>query len=189
MSPINDMRHTFEADQWLPFPLPVVFAFFANPQNLPPLMPAWQRAKIDELRLIAPPAPPPGSPARLGTGVGTTMILSFRLLPGLPIRMDWHALIPEFVWNDHFCDTQTSGPLHYWRHCHSVKEEIRNGIAGTVVHDRVEYEFPGKLVGEIAHWIAGRAQIRYIFRFRHRQTERLMPAFAERLGEQQQQPR
>ena len=176
------MRHLFQADQWLPFPLPVVFAFFANPQNLPPLMPAWQRAKIEELRLIAPPAPPAGSPARLGTGVGTTMILSFRMLPGLPVRMNWHALIPEFEWNDHFCDTQTSGPFHYWRHCHSVHEETRQGIAGTVVNDRVEYELPGWLLGDAMNWAVGRAQFRYLFNVRHAQTAKLMPIFAANLA-------
>jgi ligand-binding SRPBCC domain-containing protein len=180
------MRHIFEADQWLPFPVPVVFAFFANPQNLPPLMPAWQRAKIEELRLIAPPAPPAGSPVRLGTGVGTTMILGFRLLPGIPIRMYWHALIPEFEWNDHFCDTQTSGPFHYWRHCHSVREETREGIVGTIVHDHVEYELPGGPLGDLLNRLGGRAQFRYLFGVRHRQTEKLMPLFAQHLAKRAQ---
>jgi ligand-binding SRPBCC domain-containing protein len=175
--------HLFEAEQWLPFPLPTVFAFFANPQNLPPLMPTWQRARVEELRLIAPPPPPPGSPARLGTGVGTTMILSFRLVPGLPLRLNWHALIPEFVWNDHFCDKQTSGPFAHWRHCHSVRAEIRNGVEGTVVRDRVEYAFPGGPLGDLANLVAGRAQMRYIFRVRHRQAEKLMPLFAEHLAQ------
>ena len=175
------MRHVFEADQWLPFPLPVVFAFFANPQNLPPLMPAWQRAKIDELRLIAPPAPPAGSPSRLGTGVGTTMILSFRAVPLLPLRLHWLALIPEFEWNDHFCDTQTAGPFHYWRHCHSVRSEVRDGIEGTIVHDRVEYELPGGPLGDLANLIGGRAQMRYIFGVRHRQAAKLMPDFVAKL--------
>jgi len=175
------MRHTFQADQWLPFPLPVVFAFFANPQNLPPLMPKWQQARIEELQLIAPPAPPAGSPARLGTGVGTTMILSFRMLPGIPFRMNWHALIPEFAWNDHFCDTQTDGPFHYWRHCHSVVAETRDGVEGTVVRDRVEYELPGGLLGDLANLLGGRAQFRYIFKVRQEQAAKLMPLFVEKL--------
>ncbi len=175
------MRHVFEADQWLSFPLPVVFAFFANPRNLPPLMPAWQKARIDELNLIAPPAPPPGSPTRLGTGAGTTMRLTFQALPLLPLRLTWLALIPEFEWNDHFCDTQTSGPFHYWRHCHSVREEVRDGTPGTRVHDHVEYKLPGGPLGSLANALGGRAQIRSIFRYRHRQTAALMPAYAAEL--------
>ena len=175
------MRHLFESEQWLPFPLPVVFAFFANPKNLPPLMPAWQQARIEELHLIAPPPPPPGSPTKMGTGVGTTMVLSFRALPLIPLRMRWLALIPEFEWNDHFCDTQTSGPFRHWRHCHSVKQESRDGIAGTLVHDRVEYELPGGPLGDLANLLGGRLQIRYIFGYRHRQTAKLLPEFAAKL--------
>ncbi len=180
------MRHTFEASQWLPFSLPMVFAFFENPQNMPPLMPAWQQARIEELRLVAPPAPPPGSPARLGTGIGTTMILSFRPVPGLPLRLNWHALIPEFEWNDRFCDAQTAGPFHFWRHCHSVRAEPRNGIEGTVVQDRVEYELPGGPFGDLANILAGRAMLRSLFGLRHRQTEKLMPAYVAHLASRKQ---
>ena len=43
------MRHPFAAEQWLPYPVELVFAFFANPQNLPRLMPAWQKARIEEI--------------------------------------------------------------------------------------------------------------------------------------------
>jgi ligand-binding SRPBCC domain-containing protein len=178
------MRHHFETQQWLPFPVATVFAFFANPRNLPPLMPAWQRARIEELRLIAPPPPPPGSPARLGTGMGTTLILSFRLLPFLPLRMNWHALIPEFAWNERFCDEQTSGPFHYWRHCHSVAPETRDGVAGALLCDRVEYELPGGPLGDLLNSLIGRAQFRYLFGVRHQATERLMPLFADSLRRQ-----
>lgn len=175
------MRHTFQAEQWLPYSVPVVFAFFANPANLPPLMPAWQQARIDELNLIAPPPPPPGSPSKLGTGVGTTMVLSFRALPLVPVRLRWHALIPEFMWDDHFCDEQESGPFKYWRHCHSVRGESRNDTAGTVVHDHVEYELPGGPLGDLANLIGGRLQICSIFGYRHRQTAKLLPEYAARL--------
>ena len=174
------MRHFFETEQWLPFPLPLVFAFFANPQNLPRLMPAWQKASIEEVIFVAPPPPPPDSPARVATGAGTTIILSFRPVPYLPLRINWHALIPEFVWNDHFCDVQTAGPFSFWRHCHSARAEIRGDTEGTVVHDRVEYELPGGSLGDLANALAGRLQMRYIFGTRHRMTANLMPQFAER---------
>ncbi len=109
------------------------------------------------------------------------MRLSFRALPGIPLRLNWHALIPEFEWNDHFCDMQTSGPFRYWRHCHSVREESRDGVSGTRVQDRVEYELPGGPLGDLANWIGGKAQVRYIFEYRHRQTAKLLPEFAQRL--------
>ncbi len=176
------MRHVFESEQWLPYSLPLVFAFFANPQNLPPLMPRWQRARIDELHLVAPPAPPAGSPTKMGTGAGTTMVLSFRAVPLLPVRLRWLARIPEFQWNDHFCDEQLAGPFRYWRHCHSVRSETRNNVEGTVVRDHVDYELPGGRLGDLANMLGGRLQIRFIFRYRHRQTAKLLPEFAEKLN-------
>ena len=138
-------------------------------------------ARVEELRLIAPPTPPPGSPSKLGTGVGTTMTLSFRALPLLPLRLRWLALISEFEWNDHFCDTQTAGPFRYWRHCHTVLPAARDGIEGTVVQDRVDYELPGGPLGDLANLIGGRLQMRYIFGVRHRQAAKLIPEFAARL--------
>lgn len=175
------MVHILESEQWLPFPVPMVFAFLANPQNLPPLLPAWQQARIEELRLIAPPAPPPGSPSRLGTGVGTTLILSFRMLPGLPFRMNWHAAISEFEWNSHFYDRQTAGPFSSWRHRHSVKEELRDGVAGTLVKDRVEYKLPLGPLGDLLNAVAVRAQMERIFTYRKKRMAELMPQFVERV--------
>ena len=179
------MRHTFHTQQWLPFPLPTVFAFFADPQNLPPLMPEWQKAKIEEVIFVAPPPPPAGSPARIATGAGTTMILSFRPVPLLPIRTNWHALIPEFVWNDHFCDTQTSGPFSYWRHCHTARAETRDATEGTTVLDHVEYELPGGPLGDVANKLGGNLQMRYIFNNRQRMASKLIPLFANRIASRQ----
>ena len=176
------MKHVYESSQWLPFPVPMVFAFLANPQNLPPLMPTWQQARIEELRLIAPPAPPAGSPGRLGTGVGTTMILSFRLLPLLPFRMNWHAVITEFEWNSHFIDRQTAGPFSHWRHCHSVKEELRNGVAGTLVKDRVEYKLPLGPLGDLLNAVAVKAQMQRMFAYRQRRMAELVPQFVEAMA-------
>jgi ligand-binding SRPBCC domain-containing protein len=176
------MPKTFQTSQWLPFPVPVVFAFFANPQNLPPLMPAWQKTRIEELQLKAPPPPPAGSPARLGTGVGTTMILSFRALPGVPMRLNWHATIPEFEWNDHFCDEQISGPFHFWRHCHSVQPETRDGVDGTLVTDHVDYQVAGGPLGGLIHFMMGSVPFMAIFRRRHSQTEKLLPVYAQHLA-------
>ncbi len=45
------MRHRFRTTQWLPYPVELVFAFFANPANLPKTPPDWQQARIDEIEL------------------------------------------------------------------------------------------------------------------------------------------
>ncbi len=77
------MRLHFRTEQWLPYPVEQVFAFFADPQNLPRLMPAWQRARIESAALILPPPPPhpfPGS-ERIQAGSGSRMRLTIRPFP------------------------------------------------------------------------------------------------------------
>lgn len=172
------MHHTFETQQWLPLPLEPVFLFFADPRNLPRLMPAWQRARIEQAT-FAPPPPRPASssplpPRAVIAGAGTRMTLSFRAFPLSPVRIPWDAEITEFVWNSHFCDTQHRGPFAYWLHCHRLAEETRDGRPGTLLTDHLTYEFPGGPLGDLANTLGGRAQIASIFRYRHRTTEQLL---------------
>jgi ligand-binding SRPBCC domain-containing protein len=179
------MLHTFEAEQWLPFPVETVFAFFANPENLPRLMPAWQKARIEEASFAPPPPrPAPSDPTlnfpSIAAGAGTTMTISFRPFPFSPIRVPWDAEITDFAWNDHFCDIQTRGPFAYWKHCHSVQAETRlspsgDSTAGTLLRDKLEYEMHLGALGELGHTLFARRQIASIFAFRQQRTAALLP--------------
>ena len=168
------MRHLFQAEQWLPYPLELVFAFFSDPQNLPRLMPAWQQARIQSSDLVPPS---PQSPGRTATaaGAGTRMTLTFRPVPLAPFRVSWDAEITEFVWDDHFCDTQLRGPFAYWHHCHRLQREIRDAVPGTLLRDEVTYEMPFGLLGEIARRLAVERQFRATFRYRQQKTLELLP--------------
>ena len=174
------MRQHFETEQWLPFPIEVVFAFFANPANLPPLMPAWQKARIDEVTLVPPPARQPEDLAALPgvfAGNGTTLLITARAAPGLPLRLPWLARIEDFRWNEGFCDVQVKGPFAYWRHCHSVRKEARDGQRGTVVRDEVEYTLPLWPVSAIGAPL-GPVAMRALFGYRQARAEVLLPEFA-----------
>jgi ligand-binding SRPBCC domain-containing protein len=169
------MRHIFQAEQWAPHSVKTVFAFFANPENLPRLMPAWQEARIESIDLIAAPAQQLGNPGKTtAAGIGTRMTLSFRPFPLSPIRMKWEAAIVEFQWNDHFCDEQPKGPFAYWRHCHHVSREDRNGIEGTSIVDDLIYELPFGILSEPAHAIFVRRQIAAIFEYRQKRLLKLL---------------
>ena len=109
------------------------------------------------------------------------MILSFRPFPRSPIRLNWHARISEFVWNDHFCDVQEAGPFAYWRHCHRISAETRDGVAGTLLQDDLEYAFRGGPLGDLANALGGREALAKVFRYREEQTIKLLPIFAARL--------
>ncbi len=179
------MPHTFHAEQWLPFPIDLVFAFFANPENLPRLMPAWQKARIEEASFAPPPSRPPGTPTLPGivAGAGTRMTLSFRAVPLLPIRLPWDAEITEFAWNEHFCDVQHRGPFKQWRHCHRLRSEshtMQSGelLPGTRLIDELAYDLPLGPLGSLANILFVQFQLRSTFRYRQQRTAALLPLFA-----------
>lgn len=172
------MRLHYDAKQWLPCAPELVFAFFANPENLPRLMPRWQRARIEEATFAPPPARPPGAPVYPGVvaGDGTRLLLSFRMLPYLPMRAPWEARIENFRWNQGFCDTQLAGPFAYWRHCHTVEaaDEPETGRRGTLLTDAIEYELPFGGVGKLADGIFVRRMLTSTFRYRHQRTAEIL---------------
>jgi ligand-binding SRPBCC domain-containing protein len=178
------MRHTFQSKQWLPYPVDLVFAFFANPENLPRLMPPWQKARIEEISLAPPsPRPEPLASSKLesvAAGAETKLRISFRPFPNSPIRVRWDAEISEFAWNDHFCDRQLRGPFAYWNHCHALHSEIRTSaegvsISGTRLDDQIDYELPLGKLGDAANKLFVARQLRSTFHYRHTRTLELLP--------------
>jgi ligand-binding SRPBCC domain-containing protein len=177
------MRQHFRTEQWLPYPLERVFAFFADPANLPRLMPPAQQARIDSATYVPPPPPPkpfPGCGAILA-GNGTSLTITIRPIPLLPIRLPWVAVIENFRWLEGFCDVQTKGPFAYWRHCHTVIAQSRDGQPGTLVTDAIEYQPPLGPLGTLANTLFLRRQIASTFRLRHDRTIQLLPDSAVHL--------
>ena len=182
------MAFVFESQQWVPYELPLVFAFFSNPENLPRLMPGWQHARIEEAAFAAAPPRPAGTPRLPGVvaGAGTCMTISFRAFPFSPVRLPWEAEITEFVWNDHFCDVQHRGPFRAWKHCHHLSSETRQSsgaetgatVQGTLLRDHVDYDLPLGPLGTFANALFVRSQLRATFRYRHQRTAALLPRFA-----------
>jgi ligand-binding SRPBCC domain-containing protein len=177
------MSHTFQSKQWLPYPVEVVFAFFSNPDNLPRLMPSWQKARIEEISITPPPPQPVTSsrPSSIAAGAGTKLTISFRPFPYSPIRVPWDAEISEFLWNDHFCDRQLRGPFAYWHHCHHVMSVTRTDCSGspttgTLLEDKVDYELPLGIFGNIANSLFVASQLRSAFAYRHARTAQLLGA-------------
>jgi len=178
------MRHRFRMTQWVPYAVESVFAFFANPANLPKLMPEWQQARIEEIELH--PADRKGAVAPVETivaGRGTRMTLSFRPARLSPVRLSWVSLIEDFHWNERFCDRQLQGPFRYWRHCHRMQEwqSEKTGEHGTLLIDTIEYELPFSTLGHLANRFAVRKMLEGLFNHRHRRTEELLREINERV--------
>jgi ligand-binding SRPBCC domain-containing protein len=134
------MTHHLQFEDWVPFPVPHVFAFFSNPENLPLIMPPATETRIDKLHLVLPPSSTESLHFPRAAGVGTIITTSFRLFPLLSLRAKWTARITEFEWNDHFADVQQQGPFKQWHHRHEFVADDRDGIDGTLVRDAIEYE-------------------------------------------------
>ena len=172
------MRHRFRSTQWLPYNVESVFAFFADPANLPKLHPDWQQARIDAIELHPPQNGYLPSEATVAAGRGTRMTLSFRPTRFSPVRSTWVALIEDFHWNERFCDRQLEGPFRYWRHCHRVQEwqSDKTGEHGTLLIDTIEYEYkpPFGAFVHFANRVALRRMLEHLFEHRHRRAEELL---------------
>jgi ligand-binding SRPBCC domain-containing protein len=140
------MRHVFEQEQLVRRTRGEVFAFFADAANLERITPATLHFEIRSPQPIA---------MRAGA------IIDYQLsLFGL--RLKWRTLIESFDPESGFVDVQAKGPYRTWRHSH----EFLDAPGGTLVRDRVEYEVPFGLFGELARRLFVARQIRRIFAFR-----------------------
>lgn len=178
------MRHRFRTTQWLPYSVGSVFAFFANPANLPKLHPDWQQVRIDDIEIHPAPRKESAAPeATVAAGRGTRMTLSFRPTRLSPVRVSWVSLIEDFHWNERFCDRQIEGPFRYWRQCHRMQawQSEKTGEHGTLLIDTVEYEVPFDTFGHLANRFAVRGMIESLFDHRHRRAEELLRELNERV--------
>jgi len=177
---IDTMMQRFETRQWVPYPVELVFAFFANPANLPHLMPPKLKTRIEDARIQPPPVRPVAlDPARrflsVAAGVGSEILVSFYPLRWFPRRLSWTARITEFVWNSHFCDEQLRGPFDQFNHRHGIEAETRDGIEGTLVGDDVEYALPFGRVGRLGGVLVQK-QLQSGFAYRQQRLPEILAA-------------
>ena len=173
------------AEHWVNADLMRVFAFFSDPHNLPRLMPPQMHVRLEDLRLVPPPpaklkvvvesgatsetvVKSGANPATIA-GKGSEIVISFRLVPFLPIRGRWVAEILEYEPPSYFIDHQRSGPMRSWHHRHSFRSEVRNGSDGTIVRDEVDYELPFGILGRMADSLVVESMMRRTFATRQSQ--------------------
>jgi ligand-binding SRPBCC domain-containing protein len=176
------MTHHFQSSQWVPYPVELVFAFFANPANLPHLMPPQLKTRVEDARLTPPPPKPlQPDPTRrfsgIAAGVGSEILITFQPLRWVPRRIGWTARIVEFLWNSHFCDEQITGPFSSFHHRHGIEPEMRNGIEGTLVSDDIHFALPLGPLGDCASPLL-RLQIAAQFAHRQQRLPEILAAVA-----------
>ncbi len=153
--------HILESRVWLAKARPEVFAFFADPRNLPLLTPAAFR-----LRLLSEPAP-------MAAGSVYDLALSWF---GVPMR--WRAFVREFDPPYRFVDVQVRGPYARWEHRHRFLE----ARGGTWVEDRVTYRLPLGPLGRAAHALVVRRQLAGLWAHRDRRLAELVAPVSSSAG-------
>jgi hypothetical protein len=131
--------------QWVPQPREAVFDFFCRPSNPQSITPPFLDFKITD------------APAEIRAG---SLIRYTLRLHGIPVR--WKTEIAAWNPPHSFVDLQISGPYNLWRHTHTFSEER----GGTVIEDEVEYALPLGILGQIAHSILVRRDLKTIFDYR-----------------------
>ena len=138
----------FERTTKIPAPLPRVFAFFSEPDNLARITPPSARFRIVR-----------GPQRRLRQG--DVVDYALRVF-GLPIR--WRSRIDGWRENELFADVQERGPFASWRHTH-VFREVAGGVE---MHDVVEYALPFGILGRLVAGRLVRRKLEEIFDYRAR---------------------
>lgn len=166
----------FHQENWVKVPLAAVFRFFANPANLPRIMPPQTGATLLQKRLLAPPLQAGIETQDAGqlAGAGSEIVVSFRLFPHLAFRMKWVSRLVEFEIDQYFVDVQARGPFKFWRHRHEFLPADRDGLLGTTIRDIVEYEVGFGPAGDLADRTFVWPQLRRTFEFRKQAAEHLL---------------
>lgn len=168
------MSARFESEQWVPAPLERVFAFFADPHNLPRILPPGLGTRLVKLNLV--PAPRDVTQQRrLDTmaGAGTRMTVAFRVIPHIPIHDRWIVQITDFALNRHFRDVQQQGPFRRWEHIHSFEAKGLDGREGTLVRDEIHFEVGFGVIGTTLERLLFQRLLRSTFAYRKRALARM----------------
>jgi uncharacterized protein (TIGR01777 family) len=136
-----------EARQWVPAALDEAWDFFTDPRNLARLTPPELGFQVTS-----------PLPARIYAG----LIVSYRLRPLLRVPTQWVTEITQVVDGTRFVDEQRLGPYRLWHHEHA----FRAVDGGTEVRDLVHYALPLGALGDLAHAVLVRRQLRRIFDYR-----------------------
>jgi ligand-binding SRPBCC domain-containing protein len=146
--------HVLETRVWLGRPRPAVFAFFADPTNLPRVS-----APARRLRVLA-------APGVLAAGAVLDLQVSWL---GVPLR--WRTYVREYDPPYRFVDVQVRGPWARWEHRHRFLDE---NDGGTWMEDRVTYRLPLGPLGQLAHTVLVHRQLRATWAYREARLVELL---------------
>jgi ligand-binding SRPBCC domain-containing protein len=137
----------------LPVPRDLVFAFFADAENLARITPPELGFRIHS-----------AMPIKMAPGAIIDYTLSLWRVP-----IKWKTRIAQWNPPNMFVDEQLAGPYQSWVHTHRFTDIP----GGTRIDDEVVYALPFGPVGRVAAPMV-RFQLRRIFAYRQAQVRRIL---------------
>ena len=137
----------FNAEQFLPITLNKAWEFFSDAENLAVITPPSLAFKVLT----------PVKDKEIYEG----MLIDYKVSPFFKLPMHWQTEIAKVDKPFSFTDRQLKGPYKLWEHTHHFFEK-ENGI---LMKDKVKYQLPYGVIGELAHSILVRDKIENIFAY------------------------
>jgi ligand-binding SRPBCC domain-containing protein len=156
---------TYERSVRVEAPFETVWEFHSDERGLVALTPDWMHLEVERTR------GPDGEPDPEVLEAGAVVESSVRPF-GVGPRQSW---VSEIVARDHspgsayFRDVMSDGPFAEWVHTHLFYADD----GATIVRDSVDYELPFGVLGRAVAPFS-RVGFEPMFRFRHRETKRLL---------------
>lgn len=149
--------YTLKRVQHLPITLETAWDFFSNPENLKIITPAHMGFQVS--------SDPEFSTAKMYAG----QVITYTVKPLLGIPLFWMTEITHVQEGRFFVDEQRVGPYALWHHQHHFKS-IAGGVEMT---DLVHYRLPLGWLGNFAHWLFVKRQLKAIFDYRWNKLEEM----------------
>lgn len=151
--------YSLQTVQRIPVGIEKAWDFFSNPANLQTITPSSLGFKIIS--------------KYHGNRMYPGQIIEYKVSPVLGIPLYWMTEITHVEDQKFFVDEQRIGPYSLWHHQHHFKA-IPGGVEMT---DIVHYKIPFWVLGDIAHALFVKNQLKQIFNYRFQQVEKMFGAF------------
>lgn len=149
------MKHELYREQQLNCDLQTAWDFFSSPMNLPKITPKDMAFTVLSEQKT--------------NKIFEGMIIDYTVSPLLGIPLKWKTRIISVIPNKSFTDFQEKGPYKLWNHHH----EFIPNEKGVLMIDKVDYELPFGLLGNIAHALFVKKKLEKIFNYRFQILENL----------------
>jgi len=149
------MKHELYREQQLNCDLQTAWEFFSSPMNLSKITPKDMAFTVLSEQKTK----------KIFEG----MIIDYTVSPLLGIPLKWKTRITEVIPNKSFTDFQEKGPYKLWNHRH----EFIPNEKGVFMIDKVDYELPFGLLGNLAHALFVKKKLEKIFNYRFHVLENL----------------